>query len=201
MKIKKLLQYVLIAIPLVVIVVYLMYTKGNLRLKIELGKNKKHYKELIAQGEKTAFNYHQLGVIYMRQRQYDDALQCLLEAHKIDPTHFDAIFSTAVIYYQKSLTDKLNTKKWLALSISNVDKASEYIGKNPFHCSNVAMLYERLGEYKKALEYHKLAIDLIDNYELPKFMDKKEIEEGKKLYLENYNRLKAKLKNENKDGE
>ena len=114
-----------------------------------------------------AYCFHQLGIVYIEEAKYEEALKCnhksleikkkrLPTDHPSLTTSYNSIgvvyrilgeYAKALEYYHKSL--EIMKKR---LPVDHPDLATIY--------NNIGLLYNRMGEYSKALKYHHESLEI-----------------------------------------
>lgn len=94
-----------------------------------------------------AIKKHNEGVTYYNKKQYDNAIDCFLEAILADPSFVDSYYNLAVLYEYKGETSKALTAYKKLLDVDNYNQEAAY---------KIAEIYASQKNYKIALNYLKL---------------------------------------------
>lgn len=105
--------------------------------------------------QKNAAAYNRLGILYAKQKEYKDAIDCFEIASSIEPTA-SSIHNLGLIYYETENYQKAATAFEQALKLEN-DLAARHIA--------YAKVQEKLGNSKLMIEELQLAIELEPNAE------------------------------------
>lgn len=100
--------------------------------------------------ERNATAYNRLGILYAKQRAYDDAIECFEIAQSLDP-NASSLHNVGLIYYETGRYDKAALAFEQAIEIEN-DVAARHIA--------YAKVQEKLGNDKKMLESLEEAVKL-----------------------------------------
>lgn len=117
----------------------------------------KYLKAAEAKGNKTAELYYDLALAYQGRGFSDESINYLRQALSIRPDYPEAHNALGAILAEKGRTDEAIREFMAAL-------------ENPFYetpqyaAYNLANLYYREGNYKKAEEYYRQAIQFAPNY-------------------------------------
>ena len=105
--------------------------------------------------EKNAAAYNRLGILYAKQKEYKDAIDCFEIASSIEPTA-SSLHNLGLIYYETENYLKASTAFEQALKLED-DLAARHIA--------YAKVQEKLGNDKLMLEELQKAVDLEPNNE------------------------------------
>lgn len=105
--------------------------------------------------EKNAAAYNRLGILYAKQKEYKDAIDCFEIASSIDPSA-SSLHNLGLIYYETENYQKAATAFEQALKLED-DLAARHIA--------YAKVEEKLGNFRLMLEELKKAVDLEPNHE------------------------------------
>ena len=105
--------------------------------------------------EKNAAAYNRLGILYAKQKEYKDAIDCFEIASSIDPSA-SSLHNLGLIYYETENYHKAATAFEQALKLED-DLAARHIA--------YAKVEEKLGNFRLMLEELKKAVDLEPNHE------------------------------------
>lgn len=150
--------------------------KKNARTK-DAGKEKElnllsieAYKQAITQHPKDALLYNNLGTIYAKSGNYEEAISILKKAIELKPDFADSYFNIGVIYdYQERFNE----------AFESVQKAVLLDGSNPFFRSEKCQLLIILERYKESVPCYEILFQLKEpdmqertNYGLSLIFDK-----------------------------
>lgn len=105
--------------------------------------------------EKNAAAYNRLGILYAKQKEYKDAIDCFEIASSIDPSA-SSLHNLGLIYYETENYQKAATAFEQALKLEG-DMAARHIA--------YAKIQEKLGNFKLMLEELQKAVELEPNHE------------------------------------
>jgi tetratricopeptide (TPR) repeat protein len=105
--------------------------------------------------EKNAAAYNRLGILYAKQREYKDAIDCFEIASSIEPSA-SSLHNLGLIYYETENYQKAATAFEQALKLEN-DLAARHIA--------YAKVQEKLGNDKLMLQELNVASQLEPNWE------------------------------------
>jgi tetratricopeptide (TPR) repeat protein len=105
--------------------------------------------------QKNAAAYNRLGILYAKQREYKDAIDCFEIASSIEPTA-SSLHNLGLIYYETENYDKSASAFELALKYED-NYAARHIA--------YAKVQEKLGNHKLMLDELKRAVELEPNHE------------------------------------
>ncbi len=105
--------------------------------------------------QKNAAAYNRLGILYAKQKEYKDAIDCFEIASSIEPTA-SSIHNLGLIYYETENYQKAATAFMQALKLEE-DLATRHIA--------YAKVQEKLGNTELMLEGLERAIELEPNHE------------------------------------
>lgn len=105
--------------------------------------------------QKNAAAYNRLGILYAKQREYKDAIDCFEIASSIEPTA-SSLHNLGLIYYETENYEKSASAFELALKYED-NYAARHIA--------YAKVQEKLGNHKLMLDELKLAVELEPNHE------------------------------------
>jgi tetratricopeptide (TPR) repeat protein len=105
--------------------------------------------------QKNAAAYNRLGILYAKQKEYKDAIDCFEIASSIEPTA-SSLHNLGLIYYETENYQKAATAFEQALKLEE-DMAARHIA--------YAKVQEKLGNSKLMLEGLQRAIELEPNQE------------------------------------
>lgn len=103
--------------------------------------------------ERNATAYNRLGILYAKQRAYDDAIECFEIAQSLEPSP-SSLHNVGLIYYETGRYDKAALAFEQALSIEP-DFAARHIA--------YAKVQEKLGNDKKMIDELEEAVSLEPN--------------------------------------
>lgn len=103
--------------------------------------------------ERNATAYNRLGILYAKQRAYDDAIECFEIAQSLEPSA-SSLHNVGLIYYETKRFEKAALAFEQALSLEG-DLAARYIA--------YAKVQEKLGNVKKMIEALEQAVHLEPN--------------------------------------
>ena len=103
--------------------------------------------------ERNATAYNRLGILYAKQRAYDDAIECFEIAQSLEPSA-SSLHNVGLIYYETKRFEKAALAFEQALSLEG-DLAARYIA--------YAKVQEKLGNVKKMIEALEQAVNLEPN--------------------------------------
>lgn len=105
--------------------------------------------------QKNAAAYNRLGILYAKQKEYKDAIDCFEIASSIEPTA-SSLHNLGLIYYETENYAKAATAFEQALKLEG-DLAARHIA--------YAKVQEKLGNTKLMLEELEKAVELEPNHE------------------------------------
>lgn len=100
--------------------------------------------------ERNASAYNRLGILYVKQKQYKDAIECFEIAQSLEPSA-SSLHNVGLIYYETGDYDKAALAFEQALEIDN-ELSSRYIA--------YAKVQEKLGRDKKVIEALERAVEI-----------------------------------------
>lgn len=103
--------------------------------------------------ERNATAYNRLGILYAKQRAYNDAIECFEIAQSLDP-NASSLHNVGLIYYETEQYPKAALAFEQALEIEN-DVAARHIA--------YAKVQEKLGNDKRMIEALETAVKLEPN--------------------------------------
>lgn len=103
--------------------------------------------------ERNATAYNRLGILYAKQRAYEDAIECFEIAQSLEPSA-SSLHNVGLIYYETKKYEKAALAFEQALNIEG-DLAARYIA--------YAKVQEKLGNIKKMIEALERAVELEPN--------------------------------------
>ncbi len=105
-------------------------------------------KEIFAQQyQPLAIKKHNEGVCFYNKKQYDNAIECFLEAVSADSSFIDSYYNLAVLYEYKGELPKALVAYKKILELDNYNQEAAY---------KIAEIYSGQKNYKVALNYLKL---------------------------------------------
>lgn len=105
--------------------------------------------------QKNAAAYNRLGILYAKQREYKDAIDCFEIASSIEPTA-SSLHNLGLIYYETENYEKAGSAFELALKYED-NFAARHIA--------YAKVQEKLGNHKLMLDELNRAVELEPNHE------------------------------------
>jgi tetratricopeptide (TPR) repeat protein len=105
--------------------------------------------------QKNAAAYNRLGILYAKQKEYKDAIDCFEIASSIEPTA-SSLHNLGLIYYETENYVKASTAFEQALKLED-DLAARHIA--------YAKVQEKLGNHKLMLDELLKAVELEPNHE------------------------------------
>ena len=105
--------------------------------------------------QKNAAAYNRLGILYAKQKEYKDAIDCFEIASSIEPTA-SSLHNLGLIYYETETFAKAATAFEQALKLED-DLAARHIA--------YAKVQEKLGNQKSMIEELERAVELEPNKE------------------------------------
>ena len=103
--------------------------------------------------EKDARAYDRLGILYAKQQQYNDAIECFEIAQSLQPSA-SSLHNVGLIYYEIGKNDKALLAFEQAIRIES-DVASRHVA--------YAKVLEAVGDHKKVIEELEIAVRLDQN--------------------------------------
>ena len=100
--------------------------------------------------ERNASAYNRLGILYVKQQQYKDAIECFEIAQSLEPSA-SSLHNVGLIYFETGDYDKAALAFEQALEIDN-ELASRHIA--------YAKVQEKLGNKKKVIDALERAVEL-----------------------------------------
>ena len=117
----------------------------------------KYYKQAVILDPNYRWSWYNLGNIYRIKDNNTKAVECYKKAVEIYPDYGDAWNNLGNAYYDLNEINKARESYEKAASIESYN--SKHL---PIY--NIGLLYDKLGEKKKAIEYFKKAIELKNDY-------------------------------------
>lgn len=103
--------------------------------------------------ERNATAYNRLGILYAKQRAYQDAIECFEIAQSLEPSA-SSLHNVGLIYYETGQYEKASLAFEQALAMQN-DLAARYIA--------YAKVQEKLGHNRKMIEALERAVEIEPN--------------------------------------
>lgn len=103
--------------------------------------------------ERNATAYNRLGILYAKQRAYEDAIECFEIAQSLEPSA-SSLHNVGLIYYETKNYEKAALAFEQALSIEN-DLAARHVA--------YAKVQEKLGHTRKMINALERAVELEPN--------------------------------------
>jgi len=103
--------------------------------------------------ERNATAYNRLGILYAKQRAYQDAIECFEIAQSLEPSA-SSLHNVGLIYYETKKYEKAALAFEQALNLES-NLAARYIA--------YAKVQEKLGNIKKMIEALESAVELEPN--------------------------------------
>ena len=103
--------------------------------------------------ERNATAYNRLGILYAKQRAYEDAIECFEIAQSLEPSA-SSLHNVGLIYYETKKYEKASLAFEQALNLEN-DLAARHVA--------YAKVQEKLGQTKKMIEALERAVELEPN--------------------------------------
>lgn len=103
--------------------------------------------------ERNATAYNRLGILYAKQRAYQDAIECFEIAQSLEPSA-SSLHNVGLIYYETGVYDKAALAFEQALNLEG-DLAARHIA--------YAKVQEKLGDAKKMIAALERAVELEPN--------------------------------------
>lgn len=103
--------------------------------------------------ERNATAYNRLGILYAKQRAYEDAIECFEIAQSLEPSA-SSLHNVGLIYYETKKYEKAALAFEQALTLEG-DLAARHIA--------YAKVQEKLGSNKKMIEALERAVELEPN--------------------------------------
>lgn len=103
--------------------------------------------------ERNATAYNRLGILYAKQRAYDDAIECFEIAQSLEPSS-SSLHNVGLIYYETGQYDKAALAFEQALEIEH-DVAARHIA--------YAKVQEKLGNNKRMIASLEQAVEIEPN--------------------------------------
>lgn len=103
--------------------------------------------------ERNATAYNRLGILYAKQRAYEDAIECFEIAQSLEPSA-SSLHNVGLIYYETKKYEKAALAFEQALNLEN-DLAARFVA--------YAKVQEKLGQTKKMIEALERAVELEPN--------------------------------------
>lgn len=103
--------------------------------------------------ERNATAYNRLGILYAKQRAYEDAIECFEIAQSLEPSA-SSLHNVGLIYYETKKYEKAALAFEQALNLEN-NLAARYVA--------YAKVQEKLGQTKKVIEALERAVELEPN--------------------------------------
>lgn len=132
---------------------------------IGLGEFDKAEKLLISLANTSHWEtvHYNLARVYMAQKNFDDAFNCLGEAIEINPENSDCFFYLGVFYEKiKDYKKAINNYKHAVQLSDNSQDISIYF-------NNIGLCYYKMDDNDNALQYYKLSLDMDKNNDDAKY--------------------------------
>ncbi|MDR0955945.1 MAG: tetratricopeptide repeat protein [Candidatus Nomurabacteria bacterium] len=108
---------------------------------------------LLRVDQKNARAYNRLGILYAKQRDFDDAIECFEIAQSLEPSA-SSLHNVGLIYYETKKFDKARQAFEQALELEE-DNAARHIA--------YAKVLEAIGDQKKLISELERAVELDAN--------------------------------------
>ena len=103
------------------------------------------YSEVIRCSPQMASAYNNLGIVYLRQRRYEDAVRTLQKGLKLNPKMAGAQMVLGLAYYQQSQYEKAELAFQAALRLNPSDRNAQlYLGRTQIHQRNYLEAAQKL---------------------------------------------------------
>lgn len=119
----------------------------------------KHFKRSLRMNPNIARTHNELGMCYLFLSKFDDAITCFEKAISLDPRMAEAHNSLGVALYNKGKLRE--AEQQFLVVLSSEEYQTKFI---PMY--NLGNLYQKRGDYSKALEYYNDAIKDDNNVSL-----------------------------------
>jgi Flp pilus assembly protein TadD len=117
----------------------------------DLPEAERKYLELIHQAPEMAAAYHNLGIVYLTEQKYHDAVQVLAKAVKLAPNEPGAWVVQGLAYYELYEPQKAVAAFRTALRLSPADKNAQlYLGKAQIQMRDYEGAAQTLGKLAKS---------------------------------------------------
>lgn len=103
--------------------------------------------------ERNATAYNRLGILYAKQRAYQDAIECFEIAQSLEPSA-SSLHNVGLIYYETGQYEKASLAFEQALAMQN-DIAARYIA--------YAKVQEKMGQNRKMIDALERAVEIEPN--------------------------------------
>lgn len=103
--------------------------------------------------ERNATAYNRLGILYAKQKAYDDAIECFEIAQSLEPSA-SSLHNVGLIYYETARYDKASLAFEQAIELES-SLAARYIA--------YAKVQEKIGHVKKMIEALEKAVEIEPN--------------------------------------
>ncbi len=100
--------------------------------------------------ERNASAYNRLGILYAKQQQFKDAIECFEIAQSLEPSA-SSLHNVGLIYYETQAYDKAGLAFEQALAMDS-DLSTRHIA--------YAKVQEKLGNYRKMIDALEKAVEL-----------------------------------------
>ena len=114
------------------------------------GKAEKNLLTILRVDERNASAYNRLGIIYVKQQNYEDAIECFEIAQSLEPSA-SSLHNVGLIYFE--------TRDYEKAAIA-FEQALEIDGDLPTRHIAYAKVQEKLGNDKKMVEALERAVEL-----------------------------------------
>jgi superkiller protein 3 len=113
------------------------------------GKAQEFLRKAIAANPRDSRAYHKLGILFILERKYDDAIPQLKKHVELDPRSATGFYDLGDAYFKKQMYNEA-----INAFTQAIQKDS---GKAPAYF-DAAQCYEKLGQKQDALKYYKLFV-------------------------------------------
>ncbi|MBL8159492.1 tetratricopeptide repeat protein [Candidatus Saccharibacteria bacterium] len=110
--------------------------------------------------ERSATAYNRLGILYAKQKEYSDAIECFEIAQSLEPSA-SSLHNVGLIYYETENYPKAAIAFEQALAMED-NHASRYIA--------YGKVQEKLGNYKKMIDAYEQAVTLEPSPQMLRFV-------------------------------
>ena len=100
--------------------------------------------------ERNATAYNRLGILYAKQKEYNDAIECFEIAQSLEP-NASSLHNVGLIYYETNKLDK---------ALLAFEQALEMESNVPARYIAYAKVQEKLGHIKKAIQALEKALQI-----------------------------------------
>jgi Tfp pilus assembly protein PilF len=115
-----------------------------------------YFKEVLRLDPQRAGAYVNLGAVYSRQGNFDEAVKSLRKAIQIDPKRAEAYYNLGLIYRRQNQSE---------LAVQAYREALHLNGKMPDAHYNLANVLLEMGRFSQAITHYQQALEMAPDFE------------------------------------